>query len=96
MPDGDVAIAEDSAELDEKQGATVILDKADEDEGVARTNKVRDEDKPSDDLVDDEERYPERMHEDIKCSLIPHHVGFTANRLHRPWNPGRASVSAHL
>lgn len=47
VTDGGVAIAEDGAELDEKKVVAVVLDRADEDERVARTNEVRDEDKPS-------------------------------------------------
>lgn len=95
MSDGGVAIAEDGAELDEKQGLAVIFDNADKDEGVARTNEVRDEGEPSYDLVDEEEWYPERMHEDINCSLIPHCIDYNANRLHRPWDSSIPNYSQH-
>ena len=47
--DGNMA-AEGSAELDERQGVAVVFDESDEDEdGVARTNEVRDEDDTSED-----------------------------------------------
>ncbi|KAL8902093.1 MAG: hypothetical protein Q9192_000160 [Flavoplaca navasiana] len=47
--DGDVA-AEGGAELDERQGVAVVFDESDEDEdGIARTNEVRDDDDTSDD-----------------------------------------------
>ncbi|MCJ1409201.1 DEIH-box ATPase [Ptychographa xylographoides] len=50
---------EGGAELDEKQGVAVVFDESDEDDedGVARTNEVRDEDDPSSDeeLEDDGE-----------------------------------------
>ena len=52
--------AEGGAELDERQGVAVVFDESDEDEdGVARTYEVRDEDEPSsDDDVDDIEDRP--------------------------------------
>ncbi|KAI4262470.1 MAG: hypothetical protein L6R42_002352 [Xanthoria sp. 1 TBL-2021] len=47
--DGNIA-AEGGAELDERQGVAVVFDESDEDEdGVARTNEVRDEDDTSED-----------------------------------------------
>ncbi|KAL8842398.1 MAG: hypothetical protein Q9170_000526 [Blastenia crenularia] len=42
--------AEDGAELDERQGVAVMFDESDEDEdGIARTNEVRDDDDTSED-----------------------------------------------
>ncbi|KAL8850716.1 MAG: hypothetical protein Q9221_004364 [Calogaya cf. arnoldii] len=47
--DGNIA-AEGGAELDERQGVAVVFDESDEDEdGIARTNEVRDEDDTSED-----------------------------------------------
>lgn len=52
--------AEGGAELDERQGVAVVFDESDEDEdGVARTYEVRDEDEPSsDEDADDVEDRP--------------------------------------
>ncbi|KAL8950757.1 MAG: hypothetical protein Q9222_003231 [Ikaeria aurantiellina] len=53
--DGNVA-GEDGAELDERQGVAVVFDESDEDEdGIARTNEVRDEDDTSEDEAAEEE-----------------------------------------
>ncbi|KAI4247759.1 MAG: hypothetical protein L6R40_001345 [Gallowayella cf. fulva] len=47
------AVGEDRAELDERQGVAVVFDESDEDEdGIARTNEVRDEDDTSEDEAD--------------------------------------------
>lgn len=61
--DGDGGIgAEGGAELDERQGVAVVFDDSDEDEdedGIARTNEVRDEDEPSsDEEVQDDKQAP--------------------------------------
>ncbi|MCJ1226445.1 DEIH-box ATPase [Toensbergia leucococca] len=61
MNDDDNVGAEGGAELDEKQGVAVVFDdESDEDEeGVARTYEVRDEDEPSsDEEVEDAEDQP--------------------------------------
>ena len=48
MDEDGTAGAEDGAELDEKQGVAVVFDESDEDEdGIARTNEVRDNDDTS-------------------------------------------------
>ncbi|MCJ1478483.1 DEIH-box ATPase [Lambiella insularis] len=51
---------EGGAELDERQGVAVVFDESDEDEdedGIARTNEVRDDDEPSsDDEAQDDEQ----------------------------------------
>ncbi|KAL8714924.1 MAG: hypothetical protein Q9220_001437 [cf. Caloplaca sp. 1 TL-2023] len=53
--DGNVA-GEDGAELDERQGVAVVFDESDEDEdGIARTNEVRDEDNTSEEEAEEEE-----------------------------------------
>ncbi|KAL8813589.1 MAG: hypothetical protein Q9200_000131 [Gallowayella weberi] len=50
MDEDSNAVAEDGAELDERQGVAVVFDESDEDEdGIARTNEVRDEDDTSED-----------------------------------------------
>ncbi|KAL8656143.1 MAG: hypothetical protein Q9210_000469 [Variospora velana] len=58
--DGNVG-GEDGAGLDEKQGVAVMFDESDEDEdGIARTNEVRDEDEDTsdDDVADVEDGQP--------------------------------------
>lgn len=54
MDDGGIANAEDGAELDERQGVAVVFDESDDDEEVARTYEIRDEDEPSTDEEGDE------------------------------------------
>ncbi|KAL8729842.1 MAG: hypothetical protein Q9166_004483 [cf. Caloplaca sp. 2 TL-2023] len=50
MGEGGNAAGEDGAELDERQGVAVVFDESDEDEdGVGRTNEVRDDDDTSED-----------------------------------------------
>ncbi|KAL8914049.1 MAG: hypothetical protein Q9171_001300 [Xanthocarpia ochracea] len=54
--DGNIA-GEGGAELDERQGVAVVFDESDEDEdGVARTNEIRDEDDTSEDEAGIEDR----------------------------------------
>ena len=49
MEDDDAGGQEDDAELDEKQGVAVVFDESDEDDdGIARTDEVRDDDESSD------------------------------------------------
>ena len=53
---------EGGAELDERQGVAVVFDESDDDDedGIARTNEVRDEDDPSsDEDIEDDEQGPE-------------------------------------
>lgn len=54
MDDDGIANADDGAELDEKQGVAVVFDESDDDEEVARTDEIRDEDEPSTDEEGDE------------------------------------------
>lgn len=50
MDDDGIAGGEDGAELDERQGVAVMFDESDEDEdGIARTNEVRDDEDTSED-----------------------------------------------
>lgn len=68
----DDGVAEDGAELNERQAVAIVFDEADEGKkSVATPYEIGDADDPSLGVSDDEDWYPERIYEDINLLIVP-------------------------